>query len=450
MKIIKRGMLELPKEALAYLDYKQYVYQKKSLRPEFVKNMFITKDKILIPRNPIKFLKAWRGSKDFKIIDETIVNEIQRDVKTINGFELRDYQKEPMQKIVELFKNGKNDVMLVAGTGYGKTVTLSWLLTQMKQVTTIIVDLTMLADQMYNEISKFSNLDIQIVNGKTIEVKEVNIVTTQLLNKRPDILQMLQKVTGLVVLDEAQISGAETIKNILQSFPARYRLGLSATPSRSDGLDGILEDVFTYKVVAKVSNMKVEVHMVEDYENLISASSYKEAINNTIKRKYIPFLDVLLEKLVKVKNKSVMIAVDSKEIQEELAKRYAKYGTAILNSNTKKEQREQILKDYENEKIKILIGYKVLSKGISIPRMEVLINLFAATTKENIEQLIGRLMREHDKKKKAIFIDFTFGLSLHKQYNVKINTYKKLIKENKIDWKRISLDNYKKVVSKIK
>jgi len=449
MKIIKKGMLELPKGALEFIDYRKYIYLKKGLQPSYVKNFFIEKDKILIPRNPFKFLENWSGGK-FEVEDQTIVNLINRELKTINGFQLRDYQEEPMNKVLELFKKGKNDVILVAGTGFGKTATLSWLLTQMKQVTTILVDLTMLADQMYNEISKFSNLDVQIVNGKTTEAKEVNIVTVQLLNRRPDILQMLQKVTGQIVLDEAHISGAETIKSILQSFPARYRLGLSATPTRSDGLDGILEDVFTYKVKTKVTNMKVEVHMVEDYENLISALSYRKAIDNTIKRKYIPFLDLIVDKLVGIKKKSIMIAVDSKETQEMIAERYKKYGVGILNSNTTKEEREKILKEYENENIKILVGYKVLSKGISIPRMEILINLFAATTKENIEQLVGRLMREHPKKKKAIFIDFTFGLSLQKQYNVKINTYNKLQKENKVILKKISLDSYKQLLQKIK
>jgi len=782
MKIIKRGMLELPKEALKFIDYRKYIYLKKGLQPSYVKNFFIEKDKILIPRNPFKFLENWSGGK-FEVEDQTIVNSFNRELKTINGFQLRDYQEEPMNKVLELFKKGKNDVILVAGTGFGKeqpysepvltpdgwkqmgdlkvgdfvigsdglpkkilgiyeqgekevytvyftngakvrcglehlwevkrrgrkkwqvktlkelltlvnkktydkrykktyfnrtyrvrlpkpikgrkidlpldpyllgvllgdggltrevritlsndyvaqvikeivkqyscdlkiakkynkykkyriigkngsntitsiirnlklnkksiekhipkmylqadyydrlkllqgiidtdgyyitnnlveittsseqlykdivelarslgiyvsvgvkdnpsyvnlkgeriycntsyriylnfkkdyvsiekiekenykeksrciyidsedhlyitkdyilthnTATLSWLLTQMKQVTTILVDLTMLANQMYNEISKFSNLDVQIVNGKTTEAKEVNIVTVQLLNRRPDILQMLQKVTGLIVLDEAHISGAETIKSILQSFQARYRLGLSATPTRSDGLDGILEDVFTYKVKTKVTNMKVEVHMVEDYENLISASSYRKAIDNTIKRKYIPFLDLIVDKLVGIKKKSIMIAVDNKEIQEMIAERYKKYGVGILNSNTTKEERERILKEYENENIKILIGYKVLSKGISIPRMEILINLFAATTKENIEQLVGRLMREHPKKQKAIFIDFTFGLSLQKQYNVKINTYNKLQKENKIILKKIALDSYKQILQKIR
>lgn len=320
------------------------------------------------------------------------------------------------------------------------------ILEKLQQKTTILVDMTMLAEQMFNEISENCNADVIILKSYEQELADINIVTVQLLNKNPKLLEKLTKQTGLVILDEAHISGAETIKKTVQSFPAKYRIGLSATPSRSDGLDEILTDTFSNVVIqGKGSAIPLEIHSILSNHYFMIMTNYKKDLDKVIKSIWLPFLDILVKALMK-KKKSIMIAVDSNEIQNHLANKYKAFGTAILNGKTSKKDREQILKDYESEKIKILIGYKVLYKGISIPRMEVLINIFGATTKENLEQLIGRLTRSHPKKEKAIFIDFGWGISMFKQKQVKTFVYNKMIKTLNAKVKVFSIDKYKKLL----
>ena len=48
---------------------------------------------------------------------------------------------------------------------------------------------------------------------------------------------------GLVILDEAHHCPAETFKSVVQHFAARYRIGLTATPTRKDRLHPVLFDV---------------------------------------------------------------------------------------------------------------------------------------------------------------------------------------------------------------
>jgi len=431
MKLEISNMIKLPKDKIKSLNYQNYIYTKLGKYEEFVHNFWFDKDYYYFPRNINKFLKNWKG-EELEFFYNTISKQVKNKITLSPDFKLRDYQEKAVNQILENFKNNKNDVLLLANTGAGKSYLTSYIITKLQKRTLILTDMTMLSEQMYNEISLNTNADVQIVNGKSTEVKDVNIVTYQLLNKNPKLIEMFKNEIGLIIADEIQNTGAESVKTIVQQFSAKYRLGLSATPTRSDGLTEVIYDVYPYIVKAKGISIPVELHFVKEMEIMLNPMNYRKNLYETIETEFIPTIDIMVDKLVDKLGKSIMIAVDNKEIQKKLKEKYKKYGVAILNSQTSPKERQQILKDYEDEKIKILLGYKVLNKGISIPRMEVLINLFAATTKENLEQLIGRLMRTHPKKEKAVFVDFAWGLNMYRQFNVKTETYQKLYREEKI------------------
>ena len=50
-------------------------------------------------------------------------------------------------------------------------------------------------------------------------------------------LRAVRKLFGLTIVDEAHRSSADTYSSVLSRFYAKYRLGLTATPKRRDGLD---------------------------------------------------------------------------------------------------------------------------------------------------------------------------------------------------------------------
>jgi superfamily II DNA or RNA helicase len=444
MKIEITNLIKLPKSEMKNLNYKAYIYETKS--GDLVKNFWIDDNYIYLPRNLEKFYKNYRN-KEIQIFSKFPEKPMKSPFRA--NLQLRDYQVPVIEKFKELINKGYTDILLQAETGYGKGVTLQKIIEIIQQKTLIIVDMTMLVDQFVKEFNKFSNKKLNVINKDNLKIDDVNIVTVQFLNRNKDYLEKIKDEFNLVVQDECHVTAAETIKETFQKFNTKYRYGMSATPTRSDGLTELLYDVFPYKIVGKGTSIPLEVHFLEDYYGYINGANYKKSVKNFINNVYLKRLDLIVNKLVGKLNKSIMIAINDNELQELFEQRYKKYGTAILNGNTTKKVREQILNDYENEKVKILIGYKVLMKGISIPRMEVLINLFAGTTKENLTQLIGRLTRQHDKKKKGIFIDFNLMNCLNRQRNVKIQTYNKLKDKMNIKIIRIELDKYLRKLNKI-
>jgi superfamily II DNA or RNA helicase len=212
-----------------------------------ISSLFITDKFIEIPRNLKKFEKNYNKKPTYKF--EFVEKNLQSPYKLKPDYTLRPQQQEILDKIKQYHNEDKNDIIIEMQTGGGKTAMLPYVVKELNQRTLILVDMTMLRDQMKEAFDEFTEqADVQIITSKTNKVADVNIVTTQLLHRNPHLIDLLKNEIGLVILDEAHIVAAETIKSTIQKFPAKYRIGLSATPSRSDGLDPILHDVFPFKI----------------------------------------------------------------------------------------------------------------------------------------------------------------------------------------------------------
>lgn len=71
---------------------------------------------------------------------------------------------------------------------------------------------------------------------------------------------------GLVIVDEMHHLGALTLSQVLPQVPARYVLGISATPDRNDGLEHVLywlagPTCFVYKRLPSITGLSHTVHV---------------------------------------------------------------------------------------------------------------------------------------------------------------------------------------------
>jgi len=439
MKLKLSDKIYLPIEYMPHLNIQKYFYLSK--QGKTVSSASINEKFVELPRNKRKFLDNF-ALKDVEFDEFFVEEKFSNDFVMDKNFVPRPQQEEIVQKILENVTKGNNDLIIEMQTGGGKTAMLPYLLSKLQTKTLILVDMKLLADQMVEAFELFTTkCDYQVIDKNFKEVKDVNIATLQFLNRHPEIVEQLREHIGLVILDEAHIVAAETIKTIVQQFPSKYRIGLSATPSRSDGLDGILHDIFPTKITT-IAEAVVPIELITILcEHTAYGDSYREVVKKLIFNFYLEYIIKIVEYLVK-KDKSIMIAVDDIDIQNMLVKLFEHYGSAAINSKIPKKERDKILQDYDDGKIKVLVGYKVLGKGINIPRIEVLINLFAATTKENLEQLIGRLNRQHKDKKKAYYIEFVLSNMFHRQYMTKMSTLKYIAEKMNISFKKITLDRF--------
>lgn len=156
----------------------------------------------------------------------------QRMNATFNGV-LRPDQQEALEAVT------KHDFgMLIAPTAFGKTVTAAAVIAKRKVSTLVIVHRADLMRQWQERLGSFVELDEQKIGligaGKKKPTGMLDIAVIQSLARRDDLPELFSQY-GQVIIDEAHHLTAETFEAVLKQATARYVLGLSATPVRSNG-----------------------------------------------------------------------------------------------------------------------------------------------------------------------------------------------------------------------
>lgn len=167
-----------------------------------------------------------------------------------DGFELRDYQQDAVDAVAD-HETG----VVVMPCGAGKTSTGVGLIHRLRRRTLILVHTKDLAQQWAERIGGAEELPPQLVGPRlgfvgmgrkrTDAGADIVIATIQTLTKWPwgDLYEW-GRGFGLTILDEAHHAPAETFLDVLFGLPSRYRVGLTATPDREDGMGPLLWSVF--------------------------------------------------------------------------------------------------------------------------------------------------------------------------------------------------------------
>ena len=374
------------------------------------------KTKIFMPRNFQKFMRT-TGMKRVEVTstDKRVEQPLKTPVRLKKSFSLRDYQKGPVAEVVKALKDNRtlNSCVLQADTGFGKTYILPQIAADLNQRTLILADRNLLIKQMYDEFTSNTDEDVVVLNSKKPKLGSVNIATLQMFLQNPEYAKELSKKIGFVVVDECHIAPADKFIRVISSFPAKYRLGLSATPTRSDGLTQVISDVFgDKKIVAKNPN-KLLVKIIGVFTKIPvfynKRSEFEKGFTKAVTSK--ESLSLLKETIVALKKsgRKIMVYSTYKSIQEVGQKVMEELGlkTAIINSEVSHKERDKIIADFNEGSLDGLIAGVIMSKGISIHRLDTIISM-APHTKESIVQTIGRLRRDHSDKQIPLFIDFGY------------------------------------------
>tara|TARA_Y100000816_G_scaffold199685_1_gene146453 strand:+ start:2291 stop:3922 length:1632 start_codon:yes stop_codon:yes gene_type:complete len=297
---------------------------------------------------------------------------------------------------------------------YGKTTLSLYICAELGVKTLVIVHKEFLLNQWIERIQQF-------LPGARVGRIQGNIIDTE---NKDIVMGMLQSLSmkeydskvfsgfGLTIIDEVHHISSEVFSRALFKIVTKYMLGLSATMNRKDGTTKVFK-MFLGDVVYKGEREKeheVEVRAIQFRSN---SDEFNEIITNyrgdimhaNMISKLCSFnprsefiLKVLKDMLHENADQQIMILAHNKSLLNYLhdaisSREIATVGYYIGG------MKEAALKESEGKKV-IIATYSMASEALDI---KTLTTLIMATPKTDIEQSVGRILRQ--KHAKPVVVD---------------------------------------------
>ena len=352
--------------------------------------------------------------------------------------------------------------VLSATTAFGKTVVCSYLISQRKVSTLILLHSKDLIEQWVEELNKFLIIKEKppIYKTKTGREKRRDSVIGVLTGNKNTITGIVDVAMigsmyskgkfndfinsyGLVIMDECHHCGSNTSIEVMERVNSRYVYGVSATPKRGDNLEkivymllGPIRHSYTAKERAKEQGIGYYVYprftrVIDTNEtmndintayNLISSNKIRnEMIVNDIRQAIADGRTPLILTRYKEQAKNLF----------DILSGAADYVFLLYGDNSDRENSEirKKLKEVLCEKSIILIatGQKI-GEGFDFPRLDTLMLAAPVSFDGRLEQYVGRLHRDYEGKKYVVVYDYIDAhlKVFEKMYSKRLRTYKRL------------------------
>lgn len=343
----------------------------------------------------------------------TYDNRLDIQAKFIFTGKLREFQADAM---MDLFKYDIGT--LEAPTGSGKTVMGLFAIAYRKQKTLILVHTKDLAYQWIERACEFLDLkpfEIGLIgDGKKQIGRRLTVGMIQTCFKMTDVLS---KEFGFVIADEAHRAPSTMFLNILGQLRCKYRLGLSATPYRRDGLNKMIEwycgpvrhvvskkklvekgHVLQPLFIMKKTEYTTQLDAVNEYTNMLSELTKDVARNKQI-----------VEDIVSYSKMGVCLVLSDRKAhchQLETYIRQMGLDPLIMTGDTKTKERQTIIDSIGKTHNILIATGQLIGEGFDCKELNMMFICSPIKFSGRVIQYIGRIMRPAKGKDKPIVIDY--------------------------------------------
>lgn len=335
--------------------------------------------------------------KGYPVEDNSKFREVDQKIGAdLKGIELRDYQKEYVDRAYE-----KKAAVLANPAGSGKTVTSIGLMTKVDSPTLVLVPQRSLVGQWRREILDKTTITEDQIGEYHGDEKEMNDVTIATYHMAGEKTSIFRNDWGLIVFDEVHHIPSKLFRKTA-SLQSTRRIGLSASPVREDSKEREIFALIGQEIGADwarffnqeyVLKPDVEIQLVE-WENDFhrnrynEASGFKKAIiasKNPAKKQNIEDL------LEKHDGDKTVLFCDWIEQGEELAE---EFDIPFISGETDFDEREEYFDKFREGELTTIIVSRIGDEGLDLPDAEVgIIVSGQGGSRRQATQRAGRVMR---------------------------------------------------------
>lgn len=411
----------------------------------------VYQDKLYLPIGC--FEDIWKINPKIEEFTDYAVTKT-RNIKS--NIKLRDYQK-PCAEALKKYVNG----IFVLPAGTGKTQVGLECAALLKQKTLWLTHTKELLNQAKQRCEDNLICTTSTISEGNCDISgDIVFATVQTLANVIDKGNIKQNEFGLVIIDECHhlATNAESVmmfEKCLNYFSARYKLGLTATLHRADGLEktttklignviyelkkndtkdkliGYYEGKPIVEVPASMFQVPAQINVIHTNYDISDKDVYDVNGGTLVFTKLITDLSMdkdrnklILDILNRLNGYTIIIS----ERVDQLHYLDSKISSSVcIDGKTPKKKREQMVEEFKNGKHKVLLAsYSLVAEGFDVPMLENLIMASPVKDERLVIQAIGRCQRPYKDKKIANIYDLVDNVSMLERFFTKRKSvYKK-------------------------
>ena len=347
--------------------------------------------------------------------------------------QLRPEQETAVQRMMA-YNNG----VLAATTAFGKTVAAIGMIARRKVNTLILVHSRALLEQWKSELEKFLIINepepeeqkkgrgrrkayehIGLLDGTRNTLHGIIDIAVFNSAMSEDGVKPFVRDYGMVIADECHHAAAIGYERVLKYINARYVYGLSATPTRQDGMTPIV--FMQCGPIRFKSDAKAQIAQQSFSRVLIPRFTPFRALEEKTAIQYLGDLAVdkarnqlIVEDVVSSLSDGRCPIILTKrkdhiDILAEMLRPYCHNVIRLIGTASAKEKRmmmERLQGIPESESLVIVATGKYVGEGFNYPRLDTLFIALPVAYSNIVQQYTGRLHREFEGKKEVRVYDY--------------------------------------------
>lgn len=341
--------------------------------------------------------------------------------------ELRPYQQEAMDAILEAWENGTHKTLLVLPTGCGKTIVFAKVTEECVRHgdrVLILAHRGELLEQAADKIRKATGLGCATEKAEETCLGSwfrITVGSVQSMMRESRLSRFPDDYFDTIIIDEAHHCISDIYQRVLHHFPEARVLGVTATPDRGDmkNLGQVFESLaYEYTLPRAIKEgylspiKAVTIPLKVDLTSVgVQSGDFKAGDLGTALDPYLEGIATEMEKYCR--DKKTVVFLPLVKTSQKFRDILNAHGFQAAEVNGESQDRAEILQEFDVGRYNVLCNSMLLTEGWDCPSVDCIVVLRPTKVRSLYCQMVGRGTRLFPGKDHLLLLDFLWHTERH-------------------------------------
>lgn len=341
--------------------------------------------------------------------------------------ELRPYQQEAMDAILEAWENGTHKTLLVLPTGCGKTIVFAKVTEECVRQgdrVLILAHRGELLEQAADKIRKATGLGCATEKAEKTCLGSwfrITVGSVQSMMRESRLSRFPGDYFDTIIIDEAHHCISDSYQRVLHHFLEAKVLGVTATPDRGDmkNLGQVFESLaYEYTLPRAIKEgylspiKAVTIPLKVDLTSVgVQSGDFKAGDLGTALDPYLEGIATEMEKYCR--DKKTVVFLPLVKTSQKFRDILNAHGFQAAEVNGESQDRAEILREFDAGRYNVLCNSMLLTEGWDCPSVDCIVVLRPTKVRSLYCQMVGRGTRLFPGKDHLLLLDFLWHTERH-------------------------------------